>query len=160
VAGWYSLRVPDWKRVIVGDAFQLPSRDFNYYRDLFLLWPFLLFTIAGLVGFFGVGHDHRAAAKFIAVAIVTILLARERLILIGAALGFCAVQSGISFFLKHDWIALAVSIAASTVCLLLLRGLKDYKPNYSIPNGIRIADVLTGLTSLGLTIALFRWIPW
>jgi hypothetical protein len=40
--------MPDWKRLIVGDAFQLSSRDFNYYRDLFLLWPFLLFTIAGL----------------------------------------------------------------------------------------------------------------
>ena len=150
--------MPDWKRVIVGDAFQLPSRDFNYYRDLFLLWPFLLFTIAGLVGLFGVGHDHRAAVKFVALAIVTILLARERLILIGAALGFCAVQSGISFVLKHDWIALAISVCATTVCLLLLSSLKDYKPSYSVPNGIRIADILTGLTSLGLTIVLFRWI--
>jgi hypothetical protein len=112
------------------------------------------------VGLFGVGHDHRAPAKFIVAAIVTILLARERFILVGAALGFCAVQSGISFFLKHNWIALAVSITASTVCLLLLRGLKDYKPSYSIPNRIRIADVLIGLTSLGLAIALFRWIPW
>jgi hypothetical protein len=151
--------VPDWKRVIVGDAFKLPSRDLNYYRDLFLLWPFLLFTIAGLVGLFGVGHDHRIAVKFVALSIVTILLARERLILIVAAVGFCAVQSGISFVLKHDWMALAVSISASTVFLLLLRSLKDDKPSYSTANGIRIADILTGLTSLGLTIALFRWIP-
>ena len=57
--------MPDWKRVIVGDAFQLSSRDFNYYRDLFLLWPFLLFTIAGLVNLFGVGHDHRIGIKFV-----------------------------------------------------------------------------------------------
>lgn len=156
--GCYSLGVPDWKRVVVGDAFQLPSSDFNYYRDLFLLWPFLLFTIAGVVGLFGGGHDHRIAVKFLALAIVTILLARERLILIGAALGFCAVQSGISFVLKHDWIALTVSISAATVCFLLLRNLKDYKPSYNRPNGIRVADILIGLTSLGLSIVLFRWI--
>ena len=145
----------DWKRAIVGDAFQLSSRDFNYYRDLFLLWPFLLFTIAGLVI---VGHDHRIGMKFLALALVTILLARERFILIGGALGFCAVQSGISFVLKHDGIALAVSISSSTLFLLLLRGLRDYRPSYSTPKGIRIADILTGLTSLGLTLALFSWI--
>jgi len=150
--------VTDWKRVIVGDAFQLPSRDFNYYRDLFLVSPFIWFTIAGLVGLFGTGHDYRVAVKFVALSIVTILLARERLILISAALVFCAVQSGISFFLKHDWIGLAVSIPTCAVCLLLLRSLKDYKPSYSAPKGTRIVDILIVLTSLGLTIALFRWI--
>jgi hypothetical protein len=144
--------------VVVGDAFQLSSRDFNYYRDLFLLWPFLLFTIAGLVNLFGVGHDHRVGVKFVALSLVTILLARERFILIGGALGFCAVQSGISFVLKHDWIALAVSISSSTLFLLLLRGLRGYRPSYSKPKGIRIVDILTGLTSLGLTLALFSWI--
>ena len=65
---WYSLCVPDWKRVVVGDAVQLSSRDFNYYRDLFLVWPFLLFTIAGLVNLFGVGHDHRIGMKLLATA--------------------------------------------------------------------------------------------
>jgi len=144
--------------VVVGDAFQLSSRDFNYYRDLFLLWPFLLFTIAGLVNLFGVGHDHRIGMKLLALSLVTIVLARERFILIGGALGFCAVQSGISFVLKHDWIALAVSICSSTLFLALLRSLRDYKPSYSTPNGIRIADILTGLTSLGLTLAVFAWI--
>jgi hypothetical protein len=144
--------------VVVGDAFQLSSRDFNYYRDLFLLWLFLLFTIAGLVKLFGVGHDHRIRMKFLALSLVTILLARERFILIGGALGFCAVQSGISFVLKHDWIALAISISSSTLFLLLLRGLRDYKPSYSRRKGIRIADILTGLTSLGLTFAVFSWI--
>jgi hypothetical protein len=150
--------VPDWKRAIVGDTFQLSSRDFNYYRDLFLLWPFLLFTIVGLVNLFGVGHDHRIGMKFLALSLVTILLARERFILIGGALGFCAVQSGVSFVLKHDGIALAVSISSSTLFHLLLCDLRDYKPSYSTPKGIRIADILTGLTSLGLTLALFSWI--
>jgi hypothetical protein len=158
VAWWYSLCVPDWKHVVVGDAFQLSSHDFNYYRDLFLLWPFLLFTIAGLVNLSGVEHDHRIGMKFLALSLVTILLARERFILIGGALGFCAVQSSISFVLKHDWIALAISISSSTLFLLLLRGLRNYKPSYSWPKRIRIADILTRLTSLGLTLAVFSWI--
>ena len=54
--------------------------------------------------------------------------------------------------------ALAVSISSGTLFLLLLRSLGEYKPSYSTPKGIRIADILTGLTSLGLTLALFSWI--
>jgi len=150
--------VPDWKRVIVGDAFQLPSRDFNYYRDLFLIWPFLLFTIAGLVNLFSVGHDHRLGFKFMALSLVTLLLARERFALIGGALGFCAVQSGISFALKHEWVALAVSILTGVVFLLLIRSMRDYKPSYRWPKGLSIVDLLVGLSSLGLTIALFSWL--
>ena len=159
IAGWYSLYVPDWKKVIVGDAFQLSSHDFNYYRDLFLLWPFLLFTIAGLVNLFGVGHDHRDDVKFVAVAFVTILLARERFLLIGGALGFCAVQSLLSFFLRHDWLGLALAIPTGTLFLVLIRSLKDYKPSYPWPNGLGIIDILVGLLSLGFSILVFRWIP-
>jgi hypothetical protein len=150
--------VPDWKRVIVGDAFQLPSRDFNYYRDLFLIWPFLLFTIAGLVNLFSVGHDHRLGFKFMALSLVTLLLARERFVLLGGALGFCAVQSGISFALKPEWVALTVSVLTGVVFLLLIRSMRDYKPSYRWPKGLSIVDLFIGLSSLGLTIALFFWL--
>jgi hypothetical protein len=150
--------VPDWKRVIVGDAFQLPSRDFNYYRDLFLIWPFLLFTIAGLVNLFSVGHDHRFGFKCVALSLVTLLLARERLALLGGALGFCAVQSGISFVLHRDWAALAVSILTGVVFLLLIRSIRNDKPSYRRPNGLSTVDLVVGLSSLGLTIALFSWL--
>jgi len=148
----------DWKRVIVGDAFQLPSHDFNYYRDLFLVWPFLLFTVAGLVNLFGVGHDHRVGVKLVALSLVTVLLARERIALIGGALGFCAVQSLLSFFLRHNWIGLAVAIPAGIFFIFLIRGLKDYKPSYQWPKGLRIADLLVGLLSLGFSILVLNWI--
>jgi len=150
--------VPDWKKVIVGDAFELPSRDFNYYRDLFLVWPFLLFTIVGLVSLFGVGHDYRDGAKFVALSLVTILLPRERFILIGGALGICAVQSLLSFFLRHNWVGLAVAIPTGTLFLLLIRSLKDYKPSYQRLSGLRIIDSLVALLSLGFSILVFRWI--
>ena len=151
--------MPDWKRVIVGDAFELPSHDFNFYRDLFLVWPFLLFTIAGLVSLFGVGHDYRDGAKFVALSLVTILLARERFILIGGALGICAVQSLLSFFLRHNRVGLAVAIPTGALFLLLIGSLKDYKPSYQWPRSSSIVTALVSLLSLGFSILVFRWIP-
>ena len=150
--------MPDWKRVIVGDAFELPSHDFNFYRDLFLVWPFLLFTIAGLVSLFGVGHDYRDGAKFVALSLVTILLARERFILIGGALGICAVQSLLSFFLRHNRVGLAVAIPTGALFLVLIRSLKDYKPSYQRLSGLRIIDILVSLLSFGFSILVIRWI--
>jgi len=150
--------VPNWKRVLVGDAFQLPSQELNYYRDLFLVWPLLLFTIAGLANLFSVGQDHRLAIRCLAFSLVALLLSRERLILITAALGFCAVQAGISFVLKHEWVALAVSGISAACCLLLIISLKGYKPSYSVRRGHTIVDLLVGLSSLGFTIALFSWL--
>jgi len=151
--------VPDWEKVIVGNAFQLPSHDFNFYRDLFLVWPFLLFTLVGLVSLFGVGHDYRDGAKFLALSLVTILLARERFILIGGALGICAVQSLLSFFLRHNWVSLAVAILTGALFLLLIGSLKDYKPSYQWPRSSSIVTALVSLLSLGFSFLVFRWIP-
>ncbi len=116
--------MPNWKQVIVGDAFRVPSRDFNYYRDSFLIWPFLLFTIAGLVNLFSGNHDHLLGFKFVGLSLLSILLARERIILVGGALGFCAVQSLLSLFFRHDWIGLVVAIPTGALFLLLIRWLK------------------------------------
>jgi hypothetical protein len=150
--------MPNWKHVIVGDAFRVPSRDFNYYRDTFLIWPFLLFSIAGFVGLFSRGHNHRLGLIFIALSVLCILLARERVILIASAIGFCAVQSSLSFFLRHDLVGLAVAIPAGALFLVLIRFLKDYKPSYGWPRGISIVDLLVGLSSLGFSIFVFHWI--
>ncbi len=150
--------MPNWKQVIVGDAFRVPSRDFNYYRDSFLIWPFLLFTIAGLVNLFSGNHDHLLGFKFVGLSLLSILLARERIILVGGALGFCAVQSLLSLFFRHDWIGLVVAIPTGALFLLLIRWLKDYKPSYRWPRILSITDLLVGLSSLGFSIVVFRWI--
>ena len=149
----------NWDKVIVGDAFKLPSHNFDFYRDLFLVWPFLLFTIAGLVSLFGVGHYYRDGAKFLALSLVTILLARERFILIGAALGICTVQSLLSFFLRHNWVGLAVAIPTGALFLLLSGSLKNYRPSYQWPRGSSIVTALVSLLSLGFSFLVFRWIP-
>jgi hypothetical protein len=144
--------------VIVGDAFRLPSRDFNYYRDVFLVCPFLLFTIAALANLLSRGSDHRLGFEFAALSVVSLLLARERLVLIGGALGFCAVQSLLSFFLRHEWVGLAVAIPSGALFAILIRSLKGYKPSYGWPKGLSIAAVLVSLSSLGLSILVFHWI--
>jgi hypothetical protein len=150
--------MPNWKQVLLGDAFRAPSRNLNYYRDSFLIWPFLLFTIAALVNLFSVGHEHRSGFKFAALSLLSVLLARERLPLIAGALGFCAAQSLLSFSIRHDWVGLAVAIPTGTLLLVLVRSLKDYKPSYERPRGLSVVDLFIGLSSLGLSIALFHWI--
>jgi hypothetical protein len=146
-----------WKEVIVGDALHVPSRDFNYYRDRLLVWPFLLFMIAAIANVFSRSHDFRLILELIALSIVSLLIARERLILIGIALGVCLVQSLLSFLLKHDWVGLAVGIPSGVLFLVLVRSLKGYKPSYGWPKGLSIVDLLVSLSSLGISIAMLRW---
>jgi len=146
------------QRQVVGDAFRVPLRDLNFYRDSFLSWPFLLFTIAGLANLFSGDHDHRVGFIFAGLSLLSMLLARERLILIGGALGFCTAQSLLSFFLRREWVGLAVAIPSGVLFVVLIRFLKGYKPSYQWPRGLTIVDLLVGLASLGLSIAVFHWI--
>jgi len=151
--------LPDWKRIIIGDAFVLSSRDPNFYRDLFLTQPFLYFSIAAVTSLVFRANDYRAGIKCAALALLAILLARERFVLLAASLGFVSVQGGISFVLKHDVIGLALSIVAGASFLLLVRFLflSDYKPSYPIPSSGTIVDLVVGLVSLASTVAIFHY---
>ena len=151
--------MPDWRRLIIGDAFALQSRDPNHLRDVFLTIPFLLCTIMAVTVALGPEHDYRTAMKCAVISLLAILLARERFALIGASLGFVCLQSLISFVLKHDPIALAVSIVSGVGFLLLIRWLGDYKPSYSVAKGTTISTVLVVLVSGAFTFAILHfWI--
>jgi hypothetical protein len=151
--------LPDWRRLIIGDAFALQSRDPNFFRDRFLVFPFLLSTIMAVTAALGPAHDYRAAMKCAVVSVLAILLARERLVLIGASLGFVCLQSLISFALKPDPIALAVSIVSGVAVLLVIRWMGDYKPSYSVTKGTTISTVLVMLVSGVFTFAILHfWI--
>ena len=151
--------MPDWKKVVVGDAFRLPSRNLNYYRDVFLLWPFLLFAIVGLINVFATDHHDRILGmKCLGVAVATIVLARERLVLIGGALGFCAVRLVIALALTHDWRAVVGLLATGIPFLLFLRFVRNYRPSYDWPDGLSIADLVVGVSSLLLTLKIFTLI--
>jgi hypothetical protein len=44
--------MPNWKRIIIGDALKVSSSGINQLRDLFLMGPFLLFSIVAVSGVF------------------------------------------------------------------------------------------------------------
>jgi hypothetical protein len=54
--------MPDWKKIIVGDAFKVSSGGVNQLRDLFLVWPFLLFSIIAVSGLLGPNETDRSYA--------------------------------------------------------------------------------------------------
>jgi hypothetical protein len=72
--------MPNWKRIIVGNAFKPPPGGIDHYRDLFLTWPFLLFSIIAISSPFASDSAHRSyGIKSAVCAVVAILLAKERL---------------------------------------------------------------------------------
>lgn len=146
-----------WKRTIVGDAFRVPSRNINFYRDIVLAWPFLLFSIAALANLLSRTSDHRPGFEFAALSLASILLAKERLPLVVGALGFCFAQSTITSFLRHSGVGLLVAIITGASFVVLVRRFKNYKPSYERPAGTTV-ELLIGLSSLGLTLLLFHWI--
>jgi hypothetical protein len=131
----------------------------NYYRDYFLFWPILLFGISAVTNFFRPQADHILGLKLLGVCIVSLLLARERVILIGAGLGFSFFQSLWALFVRRDPVGLWVAIVTGPLLVLIFFSLRDYKPSYNTPRrGSSIAMILLGLVSLGMTILLMRWI--
>lgn len=151
--------MPNWKKVIVGDAFRLPSRNLNYYRDLFLLWPFLLFAIAGLLHTFAANrHEKVVGMKCLGLAFLAVVLARERLLLIFGAFGFCAVRFLFAALLTQDKRALVGLLATSIPLLLFVRFKRNYKPSYDWPDGLSIIDLVIGLSSLLLTLKTYTLI--
>jgi len=147
--------VPDWKKIVVGDAFRLPSRNVNYYRDLFLLFPFLIFAVAGAFKLL----DYRwvLGAECIGLALCALLFARERLFLFLGALVFCAVRFLVVIALIHDWRGFVGLLFAGILLLVFGRMAKNHKPSYGWPEG-SIVEVLVGLSSLLLTLRAFIFI--
>ena len=144
--------MPDWKRIVVGDAFRLPSRNINYYRDLFLLSPFLLFAVVGV--FKLLDHQWIRGAECAGLALGALLLARERLLLFLGALGFCAVRFLVVVAPTRDWRGFVGLLATGILLLVFGRVARNYKPTYVWPDG-SIVELLVGLSSLLLTLRAF-----
>jgi len=156
-----SSAMPNWNRMIVGDAFRLSSPDANYYRDLFLFWPFFLFSI-GAIAHFPIGAttaiERNFGIKLLVLAILSMALAKEKLVLLTGAIGFLALRCLLAFVLaKSDWrlllgFGLCSIIAVSIAKIKRHRGL-----SYELPKRMMISDVVLGVTSRGGTMALFFW---
>jgi hypothetical protein len=125
--------MPDWRRILVGDAFQVSPDGINHYRDLFLLWPFLPFLIVAISSLLDAGAAHRVVTfKFALCAVVTILAAKERLLLLLVALGYVGIRLPVAVFFVHDWkVSLRAVFCGGTIYAMARSGaLSNWTPSY------------------------------
>src|SRR5206468_510946 len=135
--------MPDWQRIIVGDAFKASSRDPNYYRDLLLIFPLFVFSSGAIVHLLSAeSHEAFIALKFGAIALALLLAAKERMILLISVLGFCAFRLLFVLVITQDWRALAGLLVTGFPLILILRIRADYEPSYQWPGGITILDLV------------------
>jgi hypothetical protein len=144
--------VPNWKRIIVGEAFDLTSRDPNFYRDLFLLWPFLLFSIVAVSGLWSAvsGPERTYTYKMAALAVLVLLLAKEKAFLLLGSLSYVALKLGIGLVFIHDWrVFVGFVVTAGTLTLLIKRlNARNWKPSYDFLPGSRVLDLAVGIAGL------------
>jgi hypothetical protein len=83
------------KRLLLGDhPFAPSSRDFNFYRDLALIWPLFVFSAAAfayLSSSVPAAGERSLGYKFLAAALVTLFLAKENLVVIAGLVGWLGV---------------------------------------------------------------------
>ena len=144
--------MPDWKRIIVGEAFDVTSKDVNYYRDLFLLWPFLLFSMIAVSGLWHTspGLERIYTYRMAVCAVVALLLAKERAVLLLGSLSYVGLKLGIGLIFIHDWRIFVGFVATAGTAILLLKSLRErnWKLSYSVLPGHRVIDLAVGVAGL------------
>ena|SRR5713101_3753341 len=131
--------MPNWKRIIVGDAFKVSSGGANQLRDLLLVWPFLIFSIIAVSLLFGPNPADRSyAIKSGLCAIATILLAKERLMLLTGALLYVSLRLAAALIFVHDLKILLGLIASGGILFAILRSkaISNWKPSYATEQGL------------------------
>jgi hypothetical protein len=153
--------MPNWKRIIIGDAFKVAPGGFNHYRDLFLVWPFLLFSIIAISNIFASGPAERLHALRAGLcAVAAILLAKERLPLFMAALFYVAVRLLGALILLHDWKVLLGALLSCALFVVLIRSrtFANWKPSYATEKGQHSLDIVVTVGGLLFALAIAIWI--
>jgi hypothetical protein len=105
--------MPNWNKIIVGNAFKLPSRAPRFYLDLVLWFPTFFTGIWFGECFHGwrVNQwDVKGAALSATVLCVLLLLIKERTIVIASMLGVAAHSARLYYFFHGDVQALKDSL--------------------------------------------------
>jgi hypothetical protein len=153
--------MPNWRQFVVGDAFKISPGGFNHYRDLFLMWPFLLFSIIAVSNFFTSDHVERSySLKAGLCAIVVILLAKERLIMLITALFFVAVRLAVAAIFLHTWQVLLATLASGGLLIVLIRSriFANWKPRYATEKGWHALDLVVGVSGILVAAAIAIWL--
>lgn len=141
---------------------KLFSRDIDYLRDVALFWPFVLYSV------FAVGSalspaDRYLALRCAAVAVIALLLAKEKLLLFLVGLGFIAIRCAITLVLHPwNWGVFTAGILTAGPFLLANHYWRNPKLRYELPNEFRLVDALWSIASicgsllLGYVVTPFR----
>jgi hypothetical protein len=153
--------MPDLNRNVFGEAFKLPSRNFDYYRDMFLMWPVWLFSLGSIIDIITPkSPEYRVyGLKLAACAIVAVVLAKERLILLAGGAGFVAIRLAIALAVTQDWKSYVLALLVSAgIVLAVLRVRRDWKPRYASPAKTNALGILVGAVGLGSAVAIAFWL--
>jgi hypothetical protein len=165
--------MPNWNRILVGDAFRVQQAGINYYRDLFLTWPFLGFSVAATS--FSIAPespaDRTAGLKWALCAVVVLLLAKERRLLAMGASGYVFIRAafyalmgtGLGRFSIHTprtreaplW---ALVSGAAVLALFLSDRLWKWKPSYVFPRKFYLLDMIVGVSGLASMLLVAHWV--
>jgi hypothetical protein len=133
------------------------SRNLNYVRDAVFFWPFVIFSIVSVASAFS-PPDRSLALKCGAVAIVVLLLAKERLLIFFVALGFCAIQGAIWLIIRPwSWPTFLTTVLTGVPFLLANRVWRKPKLSYRLPRELGAVDILLGVASICGTLFVF-WV--
>jgi hypothetical protein len=153
--------MPDWRRILVGDAFKLSSNSPNWYRDLFLIWPFLLFSIAASALF--TAHtqaDRLYGYKAAGCALVALALVKEKRIILLVAAAYVGMKLGVLLIFHPDWRILLVFLALAALVFAITRKMimENYRPSYKLSGGTYILDLIVGVGGLLAAAAVITWL--
>jgi hypothetical protein len=146
--------VPSWKRIIVGDAFKLPNKNPRFYIDIALVFPIVFALLALSHPIWSsppLAWNGREEVIGAAVLLACFLLAKERAVTFGAALGymFCAGLLHLPLAPSSElWILLVMTLAAGAgvlaIVILNARRTEFYKPTNSFIDRIVVAAAVAG----------------
>ena len=147
------------------ERWKFPKRrpvGFNYYRDLFLMGPFLLFSIVALILAFQApsAENRRDFFSFVIAAGICILLAKEKLLLVLGTLAFVLVRLFAAMPAATTWHPLALFFACLGLGVLLLAWVSrtGYEPSYNIPDGYSLSEFFVALLGFGTALLVGYWI--
>ena len=134
-------------------AFQPVSNDWNFYRDLALVWPLILTTFLAISELYDNAAPTRLKVELLAFAGGLLVLAHERRLLVGG-IAACFSLYSLYVLLRYQYLpSLAILAVGATVWLIIVKTSSTYRPSYNWPEEIGAFELIVCFTSIVGTFA-------